>query len=59
MLFVESMVSDAGIIRSNMLAHIDHDPEFAGMGEAEALADLEAKIDKYRAIYEPLDEVRG
>lgn len=50
--FLESVCNDAEVLRSNMLQKVLHSPDFAGLSEAEALADLRKRIEQYEAVYQ-------
>lgn len=57
--FLESVCKDVHVIKSNMLVKVHNSADFAGMDEAEAIADLTQRIDLYEEKYETLQDVEG
>jgi len=57
--FLESVCSDVHVIKRNMLVKVHNSPDFAGMGEAAAIADLTQRIDLYEDKYETLQDAEG
>lgn len=53
-IFVESICTDAAVLHSNMMQKIAHSPDYRGMPQAEALADLQARIANYERVYQPI-----
>ena len=56
LIFLESVCNDKNVIRDNLLQKVRNSPDFAGVDEAQALADIEARVRKYEAVYETLDD---
>ena len=54
--FVESICDDKELLQENFNVKIQSCPDFEGMSKEEALADLQARIAKYEARYEPVDD---
>lgn len=57
-IFVESICSDERILAENLRQKVRHSPDYEGMDEASALADLRARIRNYERVYETVDEAR-
>ena len=51
LIFLESVCNDAEVIQRNLLQKVRHSPDFEGMKEAEALADLRERVAKYEVSY--------
>jgi hypothetical protein len=54
--FVESICDDEELIMENFRFNISNSPDYAGMEEAEALADLTSRVAKYEAAYETITD---
>lgn len=54
--FVESICDDEELIMENFRFKISNSPDYEGMDEAEALADLRSRVDKYEAAYETITD---
>jgi len=59
LVFIESICTDEAIIREQMLFKVRHSPDFATMAEADALADLQKRIEHYEKIYDTVREEEG
>jgi len=57
--FIESICEDVDVLEANMRAKVRASPDFAGMDENEALADLQARVANYEAVYEPVVDEEG
>jgi broad specificity phosphatase PhoE/adenylylsulfate kinase-like enzyme len=55
-LFIESICQDPTIIEANIRATKLRAPDYANMGEDEAVADFRARIANYESAYEPIDD---
>ena len=56
LMFVESVCNDEAIIAANIREQKLSSPEYAGVAEAEAVADFRHRIEHYSAAYETLSE---
>ncbi len=54
--FIESVCHDPDIIASNIRETKLMSPDYAGVGETDAVQDFEARIAHYERAYEPVDE---
>lgn len=54
-LFLESVCDDAELLEDNFLQKVRFSPDFQGMSEEAALADLKERVKKYEAAYETID----
>lgn len=54
--FVESICNDQELLEENMRQKISSCPDFDGVDEKEALADLQQRVEKYESRYEPIDD---
>ena len=54
--FVESICDDEELIMENFRFKITNSPDYKGVDEAEALADLKARVNKYEAQYETITD---
>ena len=54
--FVESICDDKELLQENYNVKISTSPDFEGMSREDALADLQERIRKYEARYEPIDD---
>jgi hypothetical protein len=54
--FVESICNDKELLAENYQVKISTSPDFEGMSDEEALNDLQARIAKYEARYETVDD---
>ena len=59
LVFIESICTDESVIREQMLFKVHHSPDFATMAEADALADLQQRIEHYEKIYDTVREEEG
>jgi 6-phosphofructo-2-kinase len=59
LVFLESLCTDPEVLRTNLLQKVKHSPDFKGLEEEAALSDLRARIAKYEAVYEPLEDSEG
>ena len=57
--FVESVCEDESVIESNIRQTKLHMPDYAGVAEADAVADFRARIAHYDRVYEPVAEAEG
>lgn len=57
--FVESVCNDCDVIEANMKVKVAASPDFRGMSEADALADLRQRIANYEAVYETVEDEEG
>lgn len=57
--FIESICEDNDVLEANMLAKVRASPDFTGMDEAAALADLKSRVANYEAVYEPVSDEEG
>lgn len=57
--FLESVCNDMAIVEANILATKARSPDYAGMEEAEAVADFRARIAHYERAYETVEEGEG
>ena len=55
-LFLESICDDQELLAENLKFKIESSPDFEGMSHEEALADLQARIQRYEARYEPIED---
>ena len=58
-IFVECICNQPGVLASNMLQKVCGSPDFARMPLQQALEDLSARIENYKAVYEPLEDAEG
>jgi hypothetical protein len=54
--FVESICDDEELLMENFRFKISNSPDYTGMDEAEALADLTSRVAKYEAAYETITD---
>eukprot|EP00669_Euglena_mutabilis_P014340 TRINITY_DN9400_c0_g1_i1.p2 TRINITY_DN9400_c0_g1~~TRINITY_DN9400_c0_g1_i1.p2 ORF type:complete len:246 (-),score=119.23 TRINITY_DN9400_c0_g1_i1:25-732(-) len=54
--FVESICDDPEVLQENFLNKVRHSPDFAGMDERTAMADLNQRIRNYELVYETIDD---
>ena len=57
--FIETICTDPYVLHSNMLVKVRNSPDFAGLDEATALADLRRRNAHYESAYEPLSDSEG
>jgi broad specificity phosphatase PhoE len=57
--FIESVVTDPDVISSMCTWKVRHSEDFKGLGENEALADLQERISHYEKQYQTVREVEG
>jgi 6-phosphofructo-2-kinase len=56
LVFVESICDDVELLEENYRYKVSSSPDFAGMPVADALADLRARVAKYEAQYETIQD---
>jgi len=54
--FLETLCTNQDVLEENMRCKVAGSPDFAHLTEEEALADLRARIAKYEAVYETIEE---
>jgi len=54
--FIETLCTNQDVLEENMRCKVAGSPDFFGMSEEEAIADLRARIAKYEAVYETIAE---
>ena len=54
-IFVESICDDRELLEENFRYKISQSPDFDGMSEEEAFADLRSRVAKYESAYETID----
>ncbi len=54
--FVESLCDDVGLLEDNFRLKVRNSPDFEGMDEEAAMADLKARVANYEAVYETVDD---
>ena len=54
--FVESICDDEELLLQNYTFKINNSPDFKGMSQEAALADLKSRVKKYEAQYEPVTD---
>lgn len=59
LLFVELINNERDVIEANLREAKLGSPDYAGVGERQALADFRARIAHYASVYEPLGEDEG
>lgn len=59
LVFIETIVTDPEVVREQSLWKVHHSADFADMSEADALADLDARIAHYHKTYETVREAEG
>ena len=57
--FIESVCDEAALLEANMLAKVRASPDFKGLSEADALADLKERIGHYERQYETVEDQEG
>ena len=57
--FIESVCDEAALLEANMLAKVRASPDFKGLSEADALADLKERIGHYEGQYETVEDQEG
>ena len=57
--FIESLVTDPEVVKAMSLWKVQHSDDFKGMGQLEALADLEERILHYEKQYQTVREAEG
>lgn len=57
--FVETIVTDEGELHRQMRWKVQNSPDFAGMDEAAAMADLLERISHYQKVYQTVRETEG
>jgi len=57
--FIESLCDDEAVLEANLVAKVRASPDFSGLDEADALADLRLRISNYEAVYEPVVDEEG
>ena len=57
--FIESVVTDPDVVSSMCAWKVRHSEDFKGLGEAEALADLQERISHYEKQYQTVREAEG
>lgn len=57
--FVEAICNDQEVLEANMMGKVQNSPDFRSMSTDEALADLQARIAKYEAVYETVQDDEG
>ena len=55
-MYVEVICDDEEVLVENLLSKIRSSPDFQGMDEQQALADLKVRIANYEAVYEPVED---
>ena len=55
-MFIESICDDEELLAENLNFKIVSSPDFEGMSHQEALADLQERIQRYEARYEPIED---
>jgi len=58
-IFLEVICDDPEVIQINMQYKIQNSPDFHGLGLEDALADLKARVLKYEAVYETVQDEEG
>ena len=53
---MESICNDKELLEENMRHKISSCPDFDGVDQKEALADLQQRVEKYESRYEPIDD---
>ena len=54
--FVESVCDDEELLEENFRFKVRHSPDFKGMTEKEAIADLRKRVEKYELAYQTIDD---
>ena len=55
-IFVESLCDDEELLEENFSFKVQNSPDFKGMTEEEAIADLRQRVQKYEDQYETIDD---
>ena len=55
-IFVESLCDDEELLEENFRFKVQNSPDFKGMTEQEAIADLRRRVQKYEEQYEPIND---
>uniref|UniRef100_A0A7S3PZQ0 6-phosphofructo-2-kinase domain-containing protein n=1 Tax=Chaetoceros debilis TaxID=122233 RepID=A0A7S3PZQ0_9STRA len=55
-IFVESVCDDEELLEENFRFKVQNSPDFRGMTESEAIADLRIRVQKYEEAYETVDD---
>ena len=59
MVFIESICDDEAVLEANMLVKVRASPDFRGMQEGAALADLKRRVAAYEQRYQPVTDDEG
>ena len=59
LIFLESICDNPRVLGANCLQKVQNSPDFKGMREADALADLRARIAKYERVYRRVADEEG
>ncbi len=54
--FVESVCDDEELLEENFRFKVSHSPDYKGMSEKEAIADLRKRVQKYEEQYETIED---
>lgn len=54
--FVESICDDKDLLHANFLTKVNNSPDYKGMNEEEAMADLLTRVEKYEDAYETIED---
>eukprot|EP00970_Alexandrium_tamarense_P007043 scaffold1230_cov201-Alexandrium_tamarense.AAC.4 len=54
--YVESVCDDAELLHENFMTKVNNSPDYKGMDQEEAMADLLSRVQKYEEQYETIDD---
>lgn len=55
-MFLESVCDDEELLEENFKQKVAHSPDFAGMTQEDAIADLRERVKRYEAAYETIED---
>ena len=58
-IFVEVICDDRKVVEANMRNKVENSPDFEGIAFESAMEDLAARVAKYEAVYETLEDDEG